>query len=370
MTVLNITKPLKQIGSVLQTMSEGDFTARVNDSTLDRRDDFGKLSKGLEKMRKGIGELVSDVKGETDLTMESVNGIAQSMTYLNSEVDGVSATTTQLSSSMEETAAASGNINDLTREIEMAARHIAERAQEGAERADEIHKKSMNAKKSAGESKETLVQQKNTIEKNLKDALEKIKVVSEISILAKSIMDITSQTNLLSLNASIEAARAGESGRGFAVVADEIRKLAEQSQQSTENIQKVTEQISGSVKSLAEDATALLTFIDGHVMESIGLFETIANDYNKDAGEIDSLVTDFSAISEELFASIKDITNTLEDISRAAHEGAEGTVDIAERVLNVVNTVESVNTSLKDANGIVGRLGEATGKFRLETVKK
>lgn len=364
-TVISITRPLKQIGGVLHNMADGDFTPGMDDKLLKRKDDFGRLSGILEKMRTSISVLVREVKDETNMTMESVSGISGNMVNLNNEVEDVSATTTQLSASMEETAAASGDINEMTKEIEYAARNIAERAQEGAERADVIHKKAMDAKGTAGNSKSCLVSQKTMIEQNLQDALSKVRVVSEISTLAESIMEITSQTNLLSLNASIEAARAGEAGKGFAVVADEIRKLAEQSQQSTENIQKVTLQVNESVRSLAEDAQQLLSFIDNQVMESIELFETIANDYNEDAGEIDSLVTDFSAISEELLASISNITDTLDGISRAAREGADGAANIAERVQNVVETSDSVNTSLQDANGIVGRLGDATSKFRL-----
>ncbi len=364
-TILNITKPLKLVMKALQSMSEGDFSAKLDSSSLKRRDDFGKLLNILEKMRTSIGGLISDVMKETCQTTESVNGIMENITRLNSEIEDVSSTTTQLSASMEETAATASNIDEMTKDIESAAKNIADKAQEGSERAETIHKKAIGAKNSANESKTSLILQKQSIEDRLQETLAKIKVVAEISTLAESIMEITAQTNLLSLNASIEASRAGEAGKGFAVVADEIRKLAEQSKQSTENIKKVTGQVNESVGSLAKDAKQLLTFIDTQVMESIDVFEAIANDYNEDASEIDSLVADFSAISEELLASINNIADSLDEISQAAQESAEGTTNIAERVGDVVQISDSVHASLQDANGIVGRLNDATGKFRL-----
>ncbi|MVX65319.1 hypothetical protein GKZ28_16625 [Clostridium chromiireducens] len=148
-------------------------------------------------------------------------------------------------------------------------------------------------------------------------------------------MQITSQTNLLALNAAIEAARAGEAGRGFSVVADEIRKLAEQSKDTVIEIQNITSRVTESVKLLSRDSNKLLKFVSVDVGEDYKNMLMIVEKYSNDATFFDSLVTDFSATTEELLSSIQDVGKTIEVVSRVASDSAEGTTDIASRISNI-----------------------------------
>lgn len=339
---ISIVKPLKKSLAHIEEIAQGDFSKEFEQDLLKRKDDFGQLADSLEKMRSEMNELIGEVKSEALEITGMVQEIDTSLQALDDQIENVSATTEELAAGMEETAASSEEINAMSHEIESAAKSIAERSQDGANEADEIRERAVKIKKDTDENDRRTRSIHEEINASLTKALDDIKVVDQINVLAKSIMDITGQTNLLALNASIEAARAGEAGKGFAVVADEIRVLAEQSKAAVAHIQEVTVNVTAAVENLANDAERLLEFVGNDVVESLGGFAEMANSYNSDAANVDSLVTDFSASSEQLLASINGVMDAISDVSKTATEGATGTTDIAEKVGIVVQETEAI----------------------------
>lgn len=361
--ILSIIKPLKKCISSIGVMEQGDFSQALGTALLKRRDDFGKLAGSIESMRTEMNGLIGEVKSQATEITGMVQEIDTNIQALDEEIENVSATTEELAAGMQETAASSEEINAMSHEIESAAKSIATRSQDGAMEADDIRDRAVSIKKTTTENDKRTKAIHTEINEGLTKALEDIKVVDQIGVLAESIMEITGQTNLLALNASIEAARAGEAGKGFAVVADEIRVLAEQSKAAVVHIQDVTKNVVESVTNLADGAKKLLEFVGTDVVDSFAGFSDMADSYSNDAGKVDGLVTDFSASSEQLLASINGVMDAIGEVSKAATEGATGTNDIAEKTGVVVEKAAEIKEKAEAAHAAADRLQKNVERF-------
>lgn len=365
----NIIVPLKLTVDMAQKLEEGDLRVRAGDKLLERKDEFGTLGEAMEVLAQTLDSVLGKVQGCGLSLAQDVSNVMTDVQALNDELTDISATTQELSAAMQETSASSTQIGEMAKQIEDVSRSVAARSQEGALKVSDIHGRAEAAKGNTALSKQKASDIKRHISGELKQALEDAQVVDEIKTLANSIQSITSQTNLLALNASIESARAGESGRGFAVVAGEIQALAEQTRVIVENIQKLTGDVTTAVNNLSGFAGQLLDFVAQDVSRDYGMFLKVADDYNGDAEYVNELVTDFSAVSQELLASVEAVASSIEDVGLATTESTTGVVTIATDSNDLSARSSDILENIQNVNEIAAALKEMVEHFQLsETV--
>lgn len=363
--VMDIAKSLKAATDQMNCMAAGDYTQDFMKKFIRRKDDFGSLARCIEDMKKAMVSLISQVQAESETISRAAGSVNECVAKLNDDISSVSAATQQLSAGMEETAATTTMANEAAGEVHNAVQHIASRSQDGAQGAAEIKGRAEETNHRIKSAQEKAALLKKEIQEKMETALEDAKVIDQIYELSGVIMNVVSQTNLLSLNASIEAARAGEAGKGFAVVAGEIGALAEQSRQTVIKIQEVTQEVTQAVENLSSNARKLLDFVINDVTSDYEGFLTIGEQYDQDGNLVDTLMSEFRTVAQELFDNMQGIKNSMSDISKAAEEGAQGTTEIAQRAAVIAGESEEVLEQVTRTKQSAETLRAEIGKFHV-----
>jgi methyl-accepting chemotaxis protein len=363
---ITITKPIKRLTQLIEKTGNLDI---VNDNSYDYllkyKDEVGMMTKSVAKMRSALREMAVHLINSSDILSGNAEAVKSLVDTLRDTTNDTLAATQELSAGMEESAASIEEINATSDEIEDSVISISERASEGAAASGAVSKRAEKLKLEAVASADNAKKLYAGAKEDLELAIKESGAVSEINMLAQAILQITEQTNMLSLNAAIEAARAGEAGKGFAVVANEIRRLAEQSSESASSIQEVVAKVQASVQNLSNSATNVLDFIDEEVIKEFEETINTADQYNKDAAMFNDMMVDFSATSQQLNASITNITNSIKEVTTAVNEGAAGVEDIASKSNDIVGKTNDVN-NLSEVNAENARiLKELVSKFKL-----
>ncbi len=360
---LGISRPVKRITKgILEAEKDNNLTYSFQINSKDEIEDMAEaLNRFLAKIRTSFHSVID----ETGSVVRAVEGVDSSMIRLNDGIGDISATTQELSAGMEETAASSEEMNATTSEIESAVHNIAEKAQEGAHAAADINNRATMLRTNFQQSQESGAKILNEVRQKLEVALQDSKEVEKIGGLTAAILQITGQTNLLALNASIESARAGEAGKGFAVVAEEIRKLAEDSKNTVAKIQVITDGVRKSVDNLALSSNELLKYIMQDIAKDYALMMKATDEYFNDAHFVNELVTDFSATSEELLASVQSVSKAIYEVSTATNEGAQGTTNIAQKTAEAASQSGMAISETANARECTDRLMKSVNQFKL-----
>ena len=216
---------------------------------------------------------------------------------------------------------------------------------------------------SAVENKQTTSDVINNIIAKLQQAIESSKSVDRVNDLTDEILNISNQTNLLSLNASIEAARAGEAGRGFAVVADEISQLANSSREAANNIQTINNMVVEAVNDLIASADSIVKYINENILPDYEGFVGAGRQYNEDAVHVNEIVTRFNDMSVHLKQLMDNITDSINGINTAVNESAKGAMNVATNTSDLVKDIGEIADAMDDNRQVAGNLTNEADRF-------
>ncbi|MGL4799155.1 MAG: methyl-accepting chemotaxis protein [Cellulosilyticaceae bacterium] len=229
----------------------------------------------------------------------------------------------------------------------------------------QIHQKAETTKCNMSKTTHHMVVTSGAIGSELKEAIEKAKLVAEIDQLTAAILQISEKTNLLALNASIEAARAGEAGRGFSVVADEIRQLAEGSRTAVTQIQAVTQGIRENVEVLVKTSKDLLQLMDGQVIADYEEMNRLSDAYSQDAEKISEVTERFGHSTETFKNAVMHVEEHISVLENLSRETASESERIGQQLKDATHLAEGIVGYAHQTKASIGSLIELSDQVKM-----
>lgn len=356
-------KASNHLGQIIDKIdqNEGDLTERIPIKT---KDEVGQLVRGVNRFIDQLQGIMQKLKSESEHMNDSVNEITDGIRNSNESAGNVSATMEELSASMEEVAATLSQITHAIQDILVSAKDMNSQTEEGTTYVREIKGHALETKTNASASKESTSKMIANIREMLEKAIENSKSVEKINELTGEILNISSQTNLLALNASIEAARAGEAGKGFAVVADEIRVLADNSRDTANNIQDISQVVTDAVGDLSANADEMLQFIDHTVLADYDNFVEVTSQFHDEADGINGILEKLYDSVKELEQTMATIADGIEGINTAVDESAQGITNAAQSTSQLVEVLSDIQNEADTNKQISDTLKDEVERFR------
>jgi methyl-accepting chemotaxis protein WspA len=329
----SVARPLGRLVAALDRLRQGDFTQRLE---LQRRDEFGVLAEGLNRLADDLSELVGQVQRSGIQVNTTATEIAATAKEQQSTAHEIAATTAQIGATSKQISATSKELVKTMNEVNQVAEdtgHLAGSGQASIGRMEGTMRQIMEASGSIS-AKLSVLSEKTT----------------NINSVITTITKVADQTNLLSLNAAIEAEKAGEYGLGFAVVALEIRRLADQTAVATFDIERMVKEMQSAV---AAGVMGMDKYSD-EVRRGVEEIRQVSTQFAQILHQVQTLSPRFQTVNEGMHAQAtgaQQISETLTQLSEAVHQTAE--------------SLRQSNLSIDQLNSAARGLQTSVARFKL-----
>lgn len=328
-----------------------------------RKDEVGQIAKALISLGetfRNIVETLDNCSASLTVSSDTMGDVSRE---LMSSVESDSATTEELSAGIINTNESISNMTSEVSRMKDMANHIETCVQKSNSDSEDLTRAAKDMNAMANESMESSVEKIAQTREKVEEAITELQALNKINDMATQILDITSQTNLLSLNASIEAARAGESGRGFAVVADEIGKLAKDSSETVSQIQGICEAANKSIEKVRDCFSDIMGFLETDMAQKFASFADISKEYEKVVAQIKDSIDTIEETTSEFVESVSNIMEQVDTISAASTDNAQGVDELIHKNDETVSYVDQVVTSAKENKENAEKLSEIINRF-------
>ena len=330
-----IVTPLTQLSVEAEHLARGDISRHI---PIDRRDEIGALQSAFANMSASLNRVLNEIRSVSGSVTQTAQNLGHTAERIRESAETQSGATSSMAAALEEMSSSVDHVASLSHNARDFSAEAGRKADHGNSGIQEMVGK---VQRVAQEMNESAISA---------DALGQ--ETQKISSIVDVIKELADQTNLLALNAAIEAARAGEQGRGFAVVADEVRKLAERTTQSTNQISSMVSAIQSSGSTMSERMQKTANVVrEGLVMaEAAG-----------------GSVQEINSETRQVLQAIDEVSHALKEQSQASH-------DIARQVDNIVSVVDAnahaangMASLARDMEGLAQQLNQTVSSFRLRT---
>ncbi|MGG7164183.1 methyl-accepting chemotaxis protein [Clostridium ihumii] len=353
----------------IEVLKEGDFNIKISELEMKKDDEIGVINNSLQETIMYIRELLKSVKDGIHILNNQAEGLNTTSETITTGSDAISSAMNEIATGNSEQAVEVSKIQKEMDEFGISVTdidtNIGNVFQIAADTGSklEVGKKEMEKLNESVVNFDSKFKEFNTDIENMNDK------ISSVNAITTTIKQIAEKTNLLALNAAIESARAGEAGKGFSVVAEEIRKLAEQSQQSLEQISKVIENV-------LQEGDKIIYSTNGMNKEMINQKENIEKtieSFNNVAMSLENIIPKIEVISEisynnnnrtsNIISSVESVTAVSEELAATTEEVAATSQDFTQSS----KTIEDVSNSILE---IMSDLNEKIERFKLDEEKQ